>query len=31
MHKLKISPEARNDLVNIKNYISQKLFSHRPQ
>jgi addiction module toxin, RelE/StbE family len=27
MNKLKISPEARNDLVEIKNYISQELNS----
>ncbi len=29
MNKLKISPEARNDLVAIKNYISDEL--HNPQ
>ncbi|MHB1394599.1 MAG: type II toxin-antitoxin system RelE/ParE family toxin [Clostridia bacterium] len=27
MNKLKISPEAGNDLVEIKNYISQELYS----
>lgn len=27
MNKLKISPEARNDLLEIKNYISQELYS----
>ncbi|WP_425803089.1 type II toxin-antitoxin system RelE/ParE family toxin [Desulfitobacterium sp. Sab5] len=27
MNKLKISPEARNDLVEIKNYISQEFYS----
>lgn len=27
MNKMKISPEARNDLVDIKNYISEELYS----
>ncbi|HEX3030123.1 MAG TPA: type II toxin-antitoxin system RelE/ParE family toxin [Clostridia bacterium] len=27
MNKLKISPEAGNDLVEIKNYISQELYN----
>ncbi len=27
MHKIRISPEAATDLVEIKNYISQELFS----
>ncbi|WP_218571235.1 hypothetical protein [Paenibacillus oralis] len=27
MNKLKISPEARNDLVEVKNYISQELYN----
>ncbi len=27
MKKLKISPEAKNDLVEIKNYISKELYS----
>ena len=27
MNKLKISPEARNDLVEIKNYIFQEFYS----
>ena len=29
MNKLKVSPEARNDLVEIKNYISHKLNSSK--
>ena len=29
MYKLKVSPEAKDDLTEIKNYISQELFNHQ--